>query len=298
MKLGLSTYSLDGEISSGRMTLGDVLEWIAANGGECAELVPFAYQFEKDGVIDHESIRQTVRRAKDAGIELVNYSVLADLCKTSEDLEKEVQRICLHVDIAAELGLPRMRHDVCAFRRPHGENTLQDFERWLPVIVEGASRICEYAQKSGVMTMIENHGFFCNGMDRVERILDGVHSANYGLLLDTGNIVCMDEDPSVASMRLAKRTNMVHLKDFYIRKRDPGDTTLFDCGGHWFRSSAGRYLRGAILAQGDLDIWEILAALKSSGYDGNIAIEFEGLEDAKYASLVSLQNARRIWEEV
>ena len=87
MKLGLSTYSLDGEISSGRMTLGDVLDWIAANGGECAELVPFAYQFEKDGVIDHESIRQTVRRAKDAGIELVNYSVLADLCKTGEDLE-------------------------------------------------------------------------------------------------------------------------------------------------------------------------------------------------------------------
>ena len=41
MKLGLSTYSLDGEISSGRMTLGDVLDWIAANGGECAELVPF-----------------------------------------------------------------------------------------------------------------------------------------------------------------------------------------------------------------------------------------------------------------
>ena len=53
MKLGLSTYSLDGEISSSRMTLGDVLDWIAANGGECAELVPFAYQFEKDGVIDH-----------------------------------------------------------------------------------------------------------------------------------------------------------------------------------------------------------------------------------------------------
>lgn len=28
MKLGLSTYSLDGEISSGRMTLGDVWDWI------------------------------------------------------------------------------------------------------------------------------------------------------------------------------------------------------------------------------------------------------------------------------
>ena len=126
MKLGLSTYSLDGEISSGRMTLGDVLDWIAANGGECAELVPFAYQFEKDGVIDHESIRQTVRRAKDAGIELVNYSVLADLCKTGEDLEKEVRRICLIYRVSpfhtsmfitnnASIGLMRVYHHIYNF---------------------------------------------------------------------------------------------------------------------------------------------------------------------------------------
>ena len=81
-----------------------------------------------------------------------------------------------------------------------------------------------------------------------------------------------------------------------IRKRDPGDTTQFDCGGHWFRSKAGKYLRGAILAQGDLDIYEILGTIKHSGYDGDIAIEFEGLEDGRYATGVGLSNARRIWE--
>ncbi|HML47671.1 MAG TPA: sugar phosphate isomerase/epimerase, partial [Clostridia bacterium] len=85
---------------------------------------------------------------------------------------------------------------------------------------------------------------------------------------------------------------------FYIRKRDPGDTTSFDCGGHWFQSMAGRYLRGSILAQGDLDMWEILGAIKGAGYDGPIVIEFEGFEDPLYASKVSLDNARRIWNEV
>ena len=91
---------------------------------------------------------------------------------------------------------------------------------------------------------------------------------------------------------------MIHLKDFYIRKRDPGDSTLFDCGGHWFRSMAGHYLRGSILAQGDLDMWEILGEIKHAGYDGAIAIEFEGFEEPKYASKVGLDNARRIWNEV
>ncbi|MBQ7655852.1 MAG: sugar phosphate isomerase/epimerase, partial [Clostridia bacterium] len=192
----------------------------------------------------------------------------------------------------------RMRHDVTAFRRPLNQNTLADFERWLPVLVESAKRVTEHAKSRGVMTMIENHGFFANGCDRVERILNLVNDENYGLLLDTGNIVCVDEDAAVAAETLAPRTRMVHLKDFYIRTRDPGDATQFDCAGSWFRSRGGKYLRGAILAQGDLDMWSILHSLKASGYDGDIAIEFEGLEDAQYASTVGLQNARRIWNEV
>ena len=41
--------------------------------------------------------------------------------------------------------------------------------------------------------------------------------------------------------------------------------------------------------QGDLDVWAILGSLKAAGYDGDIAIEFEGLEDAEYASAVGLK---------
>jgi len=125
-----------------------------------------------------------------------------------------------------------------------------------------------------------------------------VNDENYGLLLDTGNVICVDEDPTVAAQTLAPITRMVHLKDFYIRQRDPGDSTQFDCAGSWFRSRGGKYLRGAILAQGDLDVYATLSALKGTGYDGHIVIEFEGMEDARYATSVGLNNARRIWQEV
>ena len=300
MLLGISSYCVDNVIERGEMTLLDAIDWAAAQGAECMELVPFAFSFLDDaGNIDGEFIRKAVRRASDAGVKLVNYSVLADLCKEdAKEFAAEVSRIKRHADVAAEIGVPVMRHDVSAFRRPHGENGIEYFDRLLPRIVEGAKEITAYARTLGVKTMIENHGFFANGCDRVERILNAVNDENYGLLLDTGNIACVDEDPAVAAGRLADRACMIHLKDFYIRKRDPGDTTLFDCGGHWFRSMAGRYLRGAILAQGDLDIWEILGAIKHSGYDGNIAIEFEGLEESRYATRVSLDNAHRIWDEV
>ena len=128
--------------------------------------------------------------------------------------------------------------------------------------------------------------------------MNGVNHENYGLLLDTGNITCVDEDPTVAAWRLARRAEIVHLKDFYIRRRDPGDTTQFDCGGHWFRSYAGKYLRGSIMGQGDLDMYAILGELKKNGFDGNLMIEFEGLEEPSYATAVSMANARRIWDEV
>lgn len=300
MKIGLSSYSLDREIEQGRMSLGQVMDFAVSQGAQCMELVPFAFRFDDPatGKIDLNAIQKVKKQAKDAGIILSNYSVLADFCKVGEALENEIARICHEIDIAAELGTPTMRSDVCAFRRPQSQNTLKDFDHWLPVMAQAAKELCEYGKKVGIKVLIENHGFFANGVDRVQRILAAVNDENYGLLLDTGNIVCVDEDASVAARELAPITQMVHLKDFYIRTRDPGDSTQFDCAGSWFRSRGGKYLRGAILGQGDLDIYETLGALKHAGYDGDIVIEFEGLEEAKYASSVSLRNARRIWDEV
>ena len=118
MRLGISSYCLDREIENGILTLDEAIDWAAKYGAECMELVPFAFRFDDEvtGKIDLAKIAAVKKRAKDAGLALVNYSVLADFCKEGEELEKEIARVCHHVDIAAELGVPRMRHDVTAFR--------------------------------------------------------------------------------------------------------------------------------------------------------------------------------------
>ncbi len=299
MKIGLSTYSLEPLLRSGEFTLEKTIDWAASNGAEVLELVPFTCRFDDPVTekINTAFIRLVRRRAADAGIELSNYSVLANLLNEGEEQEKEISRVCHEIDIAAELGIPRMRHDISSFRRPHNESTLADFDRLLPRMIDAASRISEYAKTRNVMTLLENHGFFVNGCDRVERLMGGVKTGNYGLLLDTGNFICVDEDPHAAAVRLAAQCRMIHLKNFYIRQRDPGDSTRFDCAGRWFRSRGGKYLRGSILGQGDLDVHSIIRALKRSGYDGPVAVEFEGMEEPKYASAVSIMNARRMLEE-
>ena len=54
----------------------------------------------------------------------------------------------------------------------------------------------------------------------------------------------------------------------------------------------------AAVELGGVDIYAIMKALKDADYQGDVAIEFEGLEDPEYATGVSLANARRIYQEV
>ena len=122
---------------------------------------------------------------------------------------------------------------------------------------------------------------------------------NFGGQLDCGNFVCVDERPEVAIKKNIGYATTIHMKDFYIRpeNRDPGDASQFDCSNSWFRSVAGSYLRGSILAQGDLDIPGVIATIKHAGFDGNIFIEYEGMEDCEYGTRVSLDNLKRIWAQ-
>lgn len=56
MKLGVSTYSLLPAIRSGEMSVLDAIQWIADNGGEHVEIVPFGFQ-----LVDNPSLTDEVR---------------------------------------------------------------------------------------------------------------------------------------------------------------------------------------------------------------------------------------------
>ena len=297
MKVGLSTYSMLPAINSGEMSGLDVIQWIADNGGEHVEIVPFGYK-----LVDNDKLIEDIRKkAEDVGIEISNYAILANLIQEDDEAyENEIKRLMNEVDIAHKLGVKMMRHDVSAFRRPANQNTIIHYVKDLPKMVEGCQRIADYAAEYGITTTVENHGFYVNGSDRVIQLIHEVNRSNYKMTLDVGNFLCVDEDAVIGVKKCLPYTNMVHLKDFYYRPshRDPGDTTEFDCAGQWFTTVNGNYLRGSIIGQGDLDMWQILKLIKKSGYEGYISVEFEGMEDCKMGSKVGMANARRIWDEV
>jgi sugar phosphate isomerase/epimerase len=271
-------------IRSGEMDVLDVIAWTAETGGEHVEIVPVGFDLH-----GQEGLAERIReKAAACGIELSNYAVRGNLVTDGEEAYRaEIERLKREVDMAARLGVSLMRHDVAT----HPDTSVRHYLSQLDNIVEGCREIADYAAEFGITTSIENHGYFIQASDRVLGLIEAVGRDNFRTTLDVGNFVCVDEDPLASVRKNASYASMVHFKDFYIRpeNRDPGEG--------WFRSEAGRYLRGAIVGQGDLPMAEITAAVKRSGYDGYISVEFEGLESCATGTRIALDNVRRLWKK-
>lgn len=282
MKVGLSSYSMVSKLQSGEMTILDVIQWTADHGGEHVEIVPIGFE------LDEHLIEEIPRKAAEAGVAISNYAVGADFI--NRDFHQEIAEIKKQVDIAARLGVKRMRHDV-AWRSP-AESTVQQFEKDLPDMVKACQEIASHAEQYGITTSIENHGVFVQAADRVQRLVELVDRENFKTTLDIGNFMCVDEDSVVAVRKNMPYASMVHVKDFYLRPFDKNP------GEGWFQTASGNYLRGAIFGQGDIDVRNVLKVIQEAGYDSYISLEFEGMEDCEKGSKIGMNNLRRLWNEM
>ncbi|NWL86288.1 MULTISPECIES: sugar phosphate isomerase/epimerase family protein [unclassified Paenibacillus] len=285
MKLGISSYSLYQAMEAGAMDILSVIDWVKEIGAEHIEIVPLGFNLADNPQLAD----QIVERAAKAGIEISNYAIGANfITDTEEAYEAEIERVLKEVDVAHRLGVKLMRHDVAS--RP--DTSIVNFNSDLERIANACRKIADYAKGFGITTSVENHGYYVQASDRVQTLVHTVGRDNYKTTLDIGNFVCVDEDPIRAVKNNISIASMVHVKDFYIRPadRNPGEG--------WFPSAAGRYLRGAIAGQGDLDVPALLGIVKSSGYDGYLSIEYEGMEDCRRGAKIAFDNVKRIWNEL
>ncbi|MCW2804908.1 MAG: hypothetical protein QOF52_1183 [Propionibacteriaceae bacterium] len=294
MKFGFSSYSFHQRISTGDMSLFDVIDWVADSQGEHLELAVLSNSAQNTIPTvesDPDYVRAVKTRAADRGVTLSNMAIGAVLAHDDPgEIAAEVKRVKAYVDLAETLGITLMRHDVVAHGAVPGDDT-PAFEKALPKIVDASKEIAQYAAEHGVTTSLENHGFFVQSSDRVRRIVHAVDEPNFKTTLDIGNFVCVDEDPTAAVPANLPYASIVHFKDFYIRPADQ------DPGEGWFRSRGGKYLRGAIVGNGDIDIRSVASSIKASGYDGFASIEFEGHEDCLIGASRGIANAIRLYDE-
>lgn len=279
MKLGVSSYSYGAAVRENRIDFLDIPSLAKATGFEVIE-------FSSLTVPDGEGSLDFAKRLRDAcdsaGISVANYTIKADFINGVDvPPEKEVERLRGELEIASVLGSPGMRHD--ATWKFSGT-----FDQALPLLADGCRAVTEIAEPMGIKTMVENHGYFAQDSDRMEKLVAAVDHQNFGLLVDIGNFLCVDEDPASAVGRTAPFAFHVHVKDFHVKSGSSPDP-----GSGWFRSRAGNYLRGAVLGHGVVPVGQCLGVLSRSGYEGVVSIEFEGIEQPELGIKIGLENLQR-----
>mgnify|MGYP001624350124 CR=1 FL=1 len=269
MKISVSAYSFYQYINSGKLSLFDTIskadrmgfdaiEFLDMPGGSLSEQKDFALKLKNE--------------ADRLGMTINAYTIGANLwCETGEESLAEVERLKGQVEVASILGCHVMRHDACYSTGRTGKS--RSFDMMLPTIAENARKVAEYAANFGIKTCVENHGYVAQDSDRVERLFNAVAHDNFGILVDIGNFVCVDEDNVTAVSRLAPYAVHAHAKDMYKSAVPlPGYGQTRGCN----------YFKGAILGEGDVDVRKCVDVLKRAGYDGYLSIEFEGSEDCVY----------------
>ncbi|MBE6593085.1 MAG: sugar phosphate isomerase/epimerase [Ruminococcaceae bacterium] len=297
MRFGISIYGVSRKIRTGEMSPVRAFERICEMGAEVVELVPFGFNLVETPELKAEMRAASAR----CGVPIGNYSLNANfLMLTPEKYREEMARVKKHIEMTSDMEIPTIRVDSAAFSRPMSENTIEKFEEELPLIVSTYEELCDYAKPLGLTVLLENHGFHANGSERVRQIMTSVKRDNFAHQLDVGNYTCVDDIPEIAIKKMIGFAKTIHMKDFYIRPahRDPGGAVEFNCENSWFRSVNGSFLRGSILAQGDIDIWDVMRTVKNSSFDGDIYLEYEGMEECEYGTHVSFSNMKRIYNEV
>lgn len=286
MKIGISSYSYEQIVRKGQIDIFGIIKKTKEYGFDAIEFSGLP----KDDYAEKMKLAKQVKEAcEDVGLVIENYSTGADLIKGSgQDLIKETDRVKKEIDIAAALGVDKMRHDA-SFGFGPGEKNARPLDYYVERIAKGARILTQYGQDVGIKTMVENHGKYCQHSKDLLKIYKAVDHDNFGILIDIGNFLCVDQDPVEGVADLIPYAFHVHAKDFHMKSGNN-----MHPGSGWFYTLHGNYLRGSIIGHGDVDLKTSINVLKSGGYKGTLSIEFEGIEDA----FLAIENGYRNLKEL
>jgi sugar phosphate isomerase/epimerase len=268
MRLGVSNYSFESHVKKNGCDYTEICRLAREMGFEGIEFVALDSGVFKAGEDPAESAEKIKECCEKEGLEIIAYTVGANLL--SENIEEEVCRAKARIDVAALLGAPIFRHDVCySLKKIEGYTFENAIEEMVPVIRE----LSDYAAEKGIRTCTENHGYVFQDPHRVKALMEAVDHPNYGWLCDIGNFLCVDADVIESVKIAAPFTLHVHAKDFLWR---PGTEERPE---GYFGTSGGNHLKGTVIGDGAVPVKESLDILKKAGYNGWVSLEFEGSED-------------------
>ena len=257
-KLSLAGYSLRQYLPQdgkpGKITLADFFELVADWGLPAVE--PTGYYFTSEEPAYVHSLKA---KAHKLGLDISGTAIRNDFCDPDAEKRKsEIAHVKHWIDIALQLGAPHIR--VFA-GNPHAGVSDDQATAWA---IECLKVCADYAATQGIFLGIENHGYLTTSGDKLMEVAGAINNEWLGINLDTGNF---DSNPYENIARATPRAVNVQLK--------------IDVAGPQPKSKV------------PADFARIFKILTDGGYQGYVALEYEGKEDPYTGVPKFIEDARK-----
>jgi sugar phosphate isomerase/epimerase len=248
LRLSLAAYSFNRYLAlKGKakptMTLEDFIDFAAGLDLGAVELT--AYYFPRT---TPDYLARLKGRCTRLGLDVSGTAVGNDFCVADPAaLRGQLASVKSWVEHSARLGAKTMR--IFAGRVPRGDTEEAARKRCVAAIQEA----CDHAAKYGLYLALENHGGITATAEQMLALVKAVKHDWFGVNLDTGNF--HTPDPYADLAKIAPYAVTVQIK-----------TEVFPGG-----------------RKEDADLPKVAGILRTAGYRGYVALEYEAKEDPKTA---------------
>jgi sugar phosphate isomerase/epimerase len=246
IKLSCNLYSFNAPLTSGEMTLEQVIEFCAGLGFDAVDPTGYYFKGYPAPAVDEE-IYRVKHRAFGSGLDISGTGVRNNFALADRSArDAEVAHVTRWIDVAAKLGAPVLRV-FSGLEVPQG-HTAAEAREW---VVACLTTVTERAAARGVMIVLQNHHDFVKTADDVLEIRRRVPSDWFGLNVDVGSLRMGDPYAEIA--KLAPYAYTWQLKERLYRENTEEAT----------------------------DVEAVLRIMRETGYRGYVPIETLGPGDAR-----------------
>jgi sugar phosphate isomerase/epimerase len=226
------------------MTLDDFIELAAGMDLEAVELTQYYFADTSPDYLAHLKGKCTL-----LGLDVSGTAINNNFCTSKPAVLKDnLAHVKKWVEHSSRLGAKTIR--IFAGNMDKGDTEEKARQRCIETIQEA----CDYAGKFGIYLALENHGGIVTTIDQMLKVVQGVKHPWFGANWDTGNFI--SPDPYADLARLAPYAVTVQIKTEIQRTR---------------------------MKKEDADLSRLIGILRSAGYRGYVALEYEAEEEPKTA---------------
>ncbi|MDA0207195.1 MAG: sugar phosphate isomerase/epimerase [Acidobacteria bacterium] len=183
LKLCLNAYSFNSELSSGRMTMDDVIDFCAEHEIDGVDMTGY-YFAGYPNVPSDEVIYNLKRHAFMNGVTISGTGVRNDFSLSDPTSRKgHMDLVKGWTDVAAKLGADVVR--VFSGRQIAAWST---YERTLEWMIPAFKECAAYGQERGVIIGLQHHDDFLKTADQTIEVVEAVNSPWFSVILDVGSL--------------------------------------------------------------------------------------------------------------